>query len=699
MERLRVCFDKRWARLLCLAVLGLVVRLPALQGEPIWDDAFLVRDNPLIKSPVLLFETFRHYLHLDATASHYRPVQNISYMLDYFVWHTNWYGFHLSSLCWHVSSGLLLCLLLERIIRGAINASPNPGESSQLTAALRASADPAAIVAFSVALLWLVHPVHSAAVDYISGRADSLAFFFACGGWLLYLAGRERRRIPARVACYLLASASLLLALCSRESACMWLIVFLLFLFVFDKKTRLNAKCWIAAVCIAILAIYGGLRHLPAQSTAADAPSESTIAMRSTLMLRALGDYGRLMIFPTNLHMERTVVDAQQTSSPGGWRRGIGAEYLSICGLIVAAGLVYGSVRKGPARRCRAFGAAWFILAYLPVSNLIELNATVAEHWLYLPSVGFLIFLAGCFAELPDRARKYSVALVCCFAAALSARSYVRSSDWVSAETFYQRTIAAGGTSVRVALNLGYIYSVRGDVARAEQLFRRILRVSPDFLLAQNNLGDALHRQGKIEEAQAIFAAAKKAAEQQRQAAPRTWIAALNMAQQFVKKGDADTALVALRAARADYPGTWELVALEAEILRKNNGAEAAMPIVTEFATERWWHAAAWAALGRLRVETGDLDGAESALWHASSLDVHDAESLSMIARTQLARNRVADACAAQRRAVAREPDDPRQHVFLSEILTRMGRTEEARASLARANQLQALGKLAVATK
>src|SRR4051812_48263891 len=88
-------FNKGWVRCLVLAIIGIAVRVPALQGEPIWDDSFLARDNPLIKSPVLFFETFRHYLQLDSFSAHYRPMQNISYMLDYAVWHTNWYGFHL----------------------------------------------------------------------------------------------------------------------------------------------------------------------------------------------------------------------------------------------------------------------------------------------------------------------------------------------------------------------------------------------------------------------------------------------------------------------------------------------------------------------------------------------------------------------------------------------------------------------------
>ena len=38
------------------------------------------------------------------------------------------------------------------------------------------------------------------------------------------------------------------------------------------------------------------------------------------------------------------------------------------------------------------------------------MNATVAEHWLYLPSVGFFIFAAGYLAKLPQRHWKFAVA-------------------------------------------------------------------------------------------------------------------------------------------------------------------------------------------------------------------------------------------------------------------------------------------------
>ena len=81
----------------------------------VWDDSYLIRDNPFIKSPLLVFEAFRHYLFLDSYSAHYRPVQNLSFIVDYFFWNGNAYGFHLTNLLLHIASGLLLYLLLEKL--------------------------------------------------------------------------------------------------------------------------------------------------------------------------------------------------------------------------------------------------------------------------------------------------------------------------------------------------------------------------------------------------------------------------------------------------------------------------------------------------------------------------------------------------------------------------------------------------------
>src|SRR5438874_9755475 len=222
--------QRTWVRYAALALLGLAIHFPALPGELIWDDTFLARDNPFIRSPVLVFEAFRHHLLLDSLSMHYRPVQNMSYMLDYFFWNTDTYGFHLSNVLWHVGSGLLLFALLQRLLPGligpALSTNPNSENNSSKFSSL---------IAFFLALIWVVHPVHSAVVDYISGRADSLAFFFATAGWLLFLNAQNVSRPILRFSVYALATISALLALLSREIGCIWIALFVAHLLFIER--------------------------------------------------------------------------------------------------------------------------------------------------------------------------------------------------------------------------------------------------------------------------------------------------------------------------------------------------------------------------------------------------------------------------------------------------------------------------------
>jgi predicted Zn-dependent protease len=57
----------------------------------------------------------------------------------------------------------------------------------------------------------------------------------------------------------------------------------------------------------------------------------------------------------------------------------------------------------------------------------------------------------------------------------------------------------------------------------------------------------------------------------------------------------------------------------------------------------------------------------------------------------RLRANKLDDAFQIQRRAVARQPDQPSQYVLLSDILEKMGRNAEARAELVKASNLRSL--------
>src|SRR5450432_2497132 len=115
-RRLTEWLVRPWVVLLLCVAGGFFAYAPALGGTLIWDDFYLVRENPFFRSPVFSLEVFRHYLFLDSFSAHYRPVQNLSYMLDYLIWNGDIYGYHFSNILWHAAAGALLFLLVRKLV-------------------------------------------------------------------------------------------------------------------------------------------------------------------------------------------------------------------------------------------------------------------------------------------------------------------------------------------------------------------------------------------------------------------------------------------------------------------------------------------------------------------------------------------------------------------------------------------------------
>ncbi|MDR3404261.1 MAG: hypothetical protein P4L99_17315 [Chthoniobacter sp.] len=661
---------------LCLLA-GFVVYGPALGGSFVWDDFYLVRENPFFRSPVFGWEVFRHYLFFDSFSTYYRPVQNWSYMLDYWIWRGSPFGYHCTNIVIHSLSGFLLFLLLRRLL---------PGLAPKLPDGARPRFDLAALL---VALVWVVHPIHNAAVAYISGRADSLAALFALSAWLLLLCAMDGGlAVWKRAALGLLAGGALLIGLCSKEIALVWLLLLLVHLFAFDREQPWRVKWTVLAGAAAVFAGYAALHALPGyRAPMQDGPPAPWDA-RVLLMFRALGDYTGLIFFPSQLYMERSISNSAIYSSVASWREHSRYEYLSILGLLAMLGAIAGCWKNGPGRSWRLFGAAWFVLAFLPISNLFPLNAEVAEHWIYLASIGFLIFLAGVVAAFPPRGRAVAVGVAVVAIIGLGARTAVRSGDWIDGETFCARTIADGGATPRILSALSSIYGQRGDLKKQEQVLRRTIAQFPEFAPARMNLGICLSRQGRAAEAEALLGATHAQADQVARRYPRTWPAAVQLAQLRRDAGHADEALATIREARGRFPETWELVKSESELLRGTVGPAAAIPLVQEFAATHWWHYDAQATLGALRFAAGEPDAAITALRAASTLDIYDGRALAGVAEIENSRGRSDVALDVQLQAMERDPGQPKHYAELASILDKLGRKNEANAALHKAQLL-----------
>src|SRR5438477_7903183 len=196
-----------------LVVLIFAAHAPALRATFVWDDTALVLRDPLIRSWRLIPEGFQHFLFVDATPSDfYRPVQRLTYLLDYAAFVFKPAGYHFTSILCHIGATLALLLSANELLRGW-----NVEERKRRW------------VAFLATLVWALHPVHTAAVAYISGRADPLAALFGFLG--LYCGIRAAPQIRANRWLLLTATAVLLLlSTLSKETGLIFPILWLVIL-------------------------------------------------------------------------------------------------------------------------------------------------------------------------------------------------------------------------------------------------------------------------------------------------------------------------------------------------------------------------------------------------------------------------------------------------------------------------------------
>src|SRR2546428_3966720 len=168
---------KRYLAVLLIIIAVFACYAPALKNGFVWDDTALILRDPLIRSWRLIPEGFNHFLFVDATASDfYRPLQRLSYTFDYAAFAFQPGGYHLVSIFWHALAAVALLFFADELLLAF-------GVEQRIRR----------WVAFSAALIWTIHPVQSAAVVYVSGRADPMAAAFGFFG--LYLIFRSIRAL------------------------------------------------------------------------------------------------------------------------------------------------------------------------------------------------------------------------------------------------------------------------------------------------------------------------------------------------------------------------------------------------------------------------------------------------------------------------------------------------------------------------
>jgi tetratricopeptide (TPR) repeat protein len=462
--------SKTFNSIIVLCTVAAAVFTGTFSGGFHYDDYSTILENPHL-------DRWHIFLgHLDHMV---RPVLYGTFLLDLFLYGNNPTGYHLLNLLLHLGSGLLVYRILTR-----------------------AASDETRHIPFWTALLFLIHPIQTETVTYISGRASGLMAFFYLLALFLYIKGSEYRSSGSTSRLYIWgAVASFLFSLGSKETA----VTFPLILLLWDLLIR---RLKGASLSAAILS-----RHLPFWLVLAAVclwavthPRYRDLAQFS-LNLRPFWDnllsqvhattYALLLFFcPWKQNFDH---DLPEFHSLFQWP--LPLDLLLLFGIAAAA---LSAMRRFP---LAAFGMGWFFVQLLPTS-LIPRNDLLSERNLYLASFGLMLALVVLCSRLarwlttilprPRLIRFSSNSLAAALVLMLCLFTYQRNLLYRDKISLWSDAVLKSPNKARPHNNLGHAYALQGDWDRAIEEFRMAARLDPDFILAQQNLRDAyLHRVGR----------------------------------------------------------------------------------------------------------------------------------------------------------------------------------------------------------
>jgi tetratricopeptide (TPR) repeat protein len=200
--------------------LNLLLFLPSVKGDFIWDDRDLILDNPFMQHPAFLknvlfspFEILTKNIEskdqFEGQTQFYRPISILSSWLDFKIWGFNPSGFHLTNILLHIINAILFFFIVSGL-------------------GLKR------IYALVSAVLFSLYPLHFENVAWISGRTDLLSFLFAAIATLFFLRYLKARHRSSLI----FSSLFFFFSLLSKENCIFLFVIFFLFLLMDTKSFK-----------------------------------------------------------------------------------------------------------------------------------------------------------------------------------------------------------------------------------------------------------------------------------------------------------------------------------------------------------------------------------------------------------------------------------------------------------------------------
>jgi 4-amino-4-deoxy-L-arabinose transferase-like glycosyltransferase len=446
--------NKKSVRMTVLILFAVLPYLPACGYDFALDDHHLISVNPRLSSwsDVTHYVTEAHYWQKGYSA-YFRPMVYLSLMANYRISGMHPWSYHVLNILLHCAATLLVYVLAGIIsdrFRGSVSS----------------------LMPWLAALLFAIHPVHSEAVVNVAGRADIMMTCWILLGLLCAVKGYEGTRPFAWLVCPCALAAAL-----TKETGFLLMPLVAVWDWSFNRyracRKYSRRHVWAAGLLGSGIA---AMMYIAAVSTADTSHTTSyldnftcyqPLFIRLQTSLYLIGHSIRLLIFPYPLSADYSYAQIAPVNN-------FLTSYAALASGVILCMSAWAWKRPvTSSRKICEFGLLWFLVAYLPSSNLFFPIGTIfGERLLYLASVGFCILIGWMLARFIHTEPAWkSMVVVVAGLVVIAGASWIliRSRDWRNNDALYLSMVRTAPRSAKAHFSLARYYATQHNYPAARK--------------------------------------------------------------------------------------------------------------------------------------------------------------------------------------------------------------------------------------
>jgi protein O-mannosyl-transferase len=420
-----------------------------------------------------------------------RFVTFLSFAFNYHFNGLNVFGYHLFNLSVHLISAILVWWFTLLTLS-------TPAMKEQKIAHHADS------IALFIGLIFVSHPIQIEAVTYISQRTASLATLFYIASLCFYV--KSRLPEPTKPIAglnkfyYFCSLLTAIVAMFTKEITVTLPLIILLYEFSFLKvKKSLNWKYLppflITLFIIPLTILFTKSKSFQEIQVIAGGPTGISPIHYFLTQFRVIVTYIRLVFLPLNQNLD---YDYPIFKSIFEWP-------VLISGLFLIT-ILFGAKHLFSKYRLVSFSIFWFFLTLLPESSFLPAKDIIFEHRLYLPLVGYSMFLvSGIYYFFEKDNIKTIVKILAVVVIFYSFLTYQRNKVWENGFTLWDDAVQKSPHKARPYNGRGLAYYDQGKFTQAISDFDKEIALDPNFAEAYGNRGDVYSDQGEYTQAISDF--------------------------------------------------------------------------------------------------------------------------------------------------------------------------------------------------